>query len=53
MKEMFYNAYIEPCFDYCCIKWRTCNKTEFEKVNKLQKRAVVNQLKRHLYSSLK
>jgi hypothetical protein len=39
MKEMFYNSYILPCFDYCCIIWSTCNKTEFEKVNKLQKRA--------------
>jgi hypothetical protein len=39
MKEMFYNAYLLPCLDYCCIKWSLCNKTEFEKVKKLQKRS--------------
>jgi hypothetical protein len=39
MKEMFYNDYNLPCFDYCCIIWSTYNKTEFEKGNKLQKRS--------------
>ena len=41
MKRMFYNAYIVPCFDYCCSIWGkgTHSKGDVNKILKLQKRA--------------
>ena len=40
MKQMFYNAYLVPIFDYCCTVWGKSNKNYINKVkNNLQKRA--------------
>ena len=38
MKMLFYNSYILPVFDYCCIIWGKDNKSYINKVHKLQKR---------------
>lgn len=40
MKRMFYNAYIIPCFDYCCSVWGkgVHSKGNINKIVKLQKR---------------
>ena len=38
MKQLFYNAYITPTFDYGCITWHNANKKEVNRVLKLQKR---------------
>ena len=35
---LFYNAYILPHIDYCCIIWGNCNKTLEDKIVKFQKR---------------
>ena len=48
MKELFYNSYILSCFDYGCIVWSNCSKTDFEKLNKLQKRAAKIILKKSI-----
>jgi len=39
MKNLFYNAYIIPQFDYCCIVWANGTKSSLNKVFSLQKRA--------------
>ena len=41
MKRMFYNAYIMPTFEYCCIIWGKGirSKTCINKITKIQKRA--------------
>jgi len=39
MKQMFYNAYLVPIFDYCITIWGKPNKSSINKVNNLQKRA--------------
>ena len=36
----FYNAYILPHFDFCCVIWGNCTHYLEEKLVKLQKRAV-------------
>ena len=36
---MFYNAYILPHLDYCCIIWGNCDTCLEDKLLKLQKRA--------------
>ena len=38
-RKLFYNAYVLPHFDYCCIVWGSCSSTLEGKVIKLQKRA--------------
>jgi hypothetical protein len=38
MKNMFYNSYILPIFDYCCAIWGKDNKRYINKINMLQKR---------------
>lgn len=38
-KILFYNSYILPIFDYCCIIWGNCNADGIEQLTKLQKRA--------------
>ena len=38
MKQLYYNAYITPSFDYGCITWHTANKSAINRVVKLQKR---------------
>jgi len=38
MKQMFYNAYLVPIFDYCITIWGKPNKSSINKVNNLQKK---------------
>ena len=38
-RKMFYNAYILPHLDYCCILWGNCNASLEDKLIKFQKRA--------------
>jgi hypothetical protein len=38
MKQLFYNANIAPTFDYGCIIWSRCNKSNLNRITKLQKR---------------
>jgi hypothetical protein len=38
MKQLFYNAYIASSYDYGCIIWSQCNKSDVNKITKLQKR---------------
>ncbi len=49
---MYYNAYILPLFDYCCIIWGNTSDLNIEKVYKLQKRAarIILNAKRHASS---
>ena len=52
MKNLFYNAYIIPQFDYCCIVWANGTKSSLNKVFSLQKRAARTILmKPHTFSS--
>ena len=37
--KLFYNAYILPHFDYCCIIWGTCNTALDYRLVRFQKRA--------------
>jgi hypothetical protein len=39
MKQLFYNAYIAPTFDYGCLTWHTANMTDVNRITKLQKRS--------------
>jgi hypothetical protein len=39
MKTIFYNSYLLPIFDYCCVLWGKDNKNYINKINILQKRA--------------
>ena len=39
MKQLYYNAYIASTFDYGCLTWCTGNKTDLNRIVKLQKRA--------------
>lgn len=36
---LFYNAYIRPQFDYCCVIWGNSTSYNINKINKLQRRA--------------
>ena len=36
---MFFNAYILPHLDYCCVIWGNCNITQEDKLIRFQKRA--------------
>ena len=36
---MFYNGYILPVIDYCCIIWSGCNKEGLTRILRLQKGA--------------
>ena len=36
---MYYNGYILPLFDYCCIIWGEASDSNIDKIYKLQKRA--------------
>jgi hypothetical protein len=38
-RKMFYNSYLLPYFDYCCVIWGNCTKTLLDDLLKLQKRA--------------
>ena len=38
-RKMFYNGYILPIIDYCCIVWSGCNNEGLHRILKLQKRA--------------
>ena len=39
LRKLFYNGYILPLIDYCCIIWSGCAKNELVRIIKLQKRA--------------
>ena len=39
MKSLFYNSYIMPIFDYCCIIWGFGKQSHISKLTSLQKRA--------------
>ena len=36
--SLFYNSYIQPCFDYCSTAWGYCSNTHIDKLFRLQKR---------------
>lgn len=38
-RKLFYNSYILPHFDYCCVIWGNCSQTLMNSLEKLQKRA--------------
>ena len=38
-RKLFFNAYILPHIDYCCIIWGNCTKTMEDRLIKFQKRA--------------
>ena len=38
-RKRFYNAYILPHFDLCCVIWGNCTSVMADKLVKLQKRA--------------
>lgn len=38
-RKLFYNAYILPHFDYCCIVWGNCRTSLEESIVRFQKRA--------------
>ena len=38
-RKLFYNGYILPIIDYCCIVWSGCNSESLARLLKLQKRA--------------
>ena len=37
-RKLFYNSYILPHLDYCCIIWGKCSHTLLYNLEKLQKR---------------
>ena len=39
MRKLFYNAYILPHLDYCCVIWGNCNCLLTERIIRFQKRA--------------
>ena len=39
IRKLFYNSYILPHLDYCCIVWGNCNSELLAKLHKFQKRA--------------
>ena len=39
MKQLFYNAYITPIFDYGCVTWQRANTADISRIIKLQKRS--------------
>jgi hypothetical protein len=36
---LFFNSYILPIFDFCCIVWGNCSEEGIQRITKLQKRA--------------
>ena len=38
-RELFYNAYIEPHFEYCCVIWGNSFNSNVHKIEELQRRA--------------
>ena len=38
-RKLFYNGYILPLIDYCCIVWSSCSSEGLKRILKLQKRA--------------
>ena len=49
--NQYYNAYILPMFDYGCIIWGRCTKTNINRLIKLQKRAARIILQADFYTS--
>ena len=48
--KQYYNSYILPIIDYCCITWGQCNIVDGERICKLQKRAARIILKCNMYT---
>ena len=48
---LFYNAYIKPQFDYCCVIWGNSTTYNVNKIDKLQRRAC-KLILRHEYTNL-
>ena len=48
---LFYNAYIKPQFDYCCVIWENSTTCNINKIDKLQRRAC-KLILRHEYTNL-
>ena len=40
MRILFYNAYIMPVFDYCCLVWGIASQKDINKISSLQKRII-------------
>ena len=38
-RVLFYNAYIKPHFEYCCVIWGNSFNSNLHKIEKLQRRA--------------
>ena len=51
MRKRFYNAYILPHFDYCCVIWGNCSNALEDKLVKFQKRAARLILNKDLLAS--
>ena len=37
-KLLFYNSYVQPCFDYCATTWGFCSDSQINRLSRLQKR---------------
>ena len=37
-KLLFYNSYVQPCFDYCATIWGFCSDSQINRLSRLQKR---------------
>ena len=48
MRKLFFNAYILPHLDYCCIIWGTCSASQEQKLVRFQKRAARLILDKHI-----
>ena len=47
VKQLFYNAYITPIFDYGCVIWSKANTVDIHRITKLQTRAARIMLNDH------
>ena len=47
VKQLFYNAYITPIFDYGCLIWSKANTVDIHRITKLQTRAARIMLNEH------
>jgi len=52
MRKLFFNAYILPHLDYCCIIWGTCSASQEQKLVRFQKRAARLILDKHIDTPL-
>ena len=47
-RKLFYNAYILPHLDYCCVIWGNYSRSLEEQIVRFQKRAKTKQIKQRL-----